>query len=98
MSIHIDRQELVYKLVGMKKRTIGAYEAKTRLPEILREVQAGYTYTITKHGKPVAMLMPPEQKSAEDRAKAVEAMRKFMDAQPRLDDIDMKALIEDGRL
>lgn len=37
---------------------VGAYEAKTRLPELLREVQAGRSYVITVRGKPVAELVP----------------------------------------
>lgn len=33
---------------------IGAYEAKTTLPELLRQVQTGKRFTITHRGKPVA--------------------------------------------
>ena len=36
---------------------IGSYDAKTRLPELLREVQTGQRYTITLRGKPVADLV-----------------------------------------
>ena len=35
---------------------IGSYEAKTKLPELLRGVQAGKRYTITLRGEPVADL------------------------------------------
>lgn len=37
---------------------IGSYEAKTHLPRLLDEVEAGASYTITKHGRPVARLVP----------------------------------------
>ena len=37
---------------------IGSYDAKTKLPEILRRVEAGETFTITNRGKPVADLVP----------------------------------------
>ncbi len=37
---------------------IGAYDAKTKLPEILRRVEAGEAFTITNRGKPVADLVP----------------------------------------
>ena len=37
---------------------IGSNEAKTKLPELLREVQAGQCFTITLRGKPVANLIP----------------------------------------
>jgi len=39
-------------------KTIGAYEAKTHLPRLLDEVARGETITITKHGVPVARLVP----------------------------------------
>jgi prevent-host-death family protein len=40
---------------------IGSYEAKTKLPELLREVQAGQCFTITLRGKPVAIPVPGQQ-------------------------------------
>lgn len=39
--------------------TVGAYEAKTHLSRLLDQVADGETVTITKHGVPVAMLVPP---------------------------------------
>lgn len=33
-------------------------EAKNRLPELIRAVEAGGTVVITRHGKPVAQLSP----------------------------------------
>ena len=38
--------------------TIGAYDAKTKLAEILRRVEAGESFTITNRGKPVADVVP----------------------------------------
>ena len=37
---------------------IGAYEAKTHLPRLLDRVARGSEFTITKHGVPVARLVP----------------------------------------
>lgn len=37
---------------------IGAYEAKTHLPRLLERVQNGERFVITKHGRPVAELIP----------------------------------------
>jgi prevent-host-death family protein len=50
--------------------TIGAYEAKTHFSELLEKVQAGEEITITKHGTPVARLVPIKKKltTAERRA------------------------------
>jgi len=37
---------------------IGSYDAKTKLPEILRRVEMGEAFTITNRGKPIADLIP----------------------------------------
>jgi len=34
-------------------------EAKNRLPELIRAVEAGESVVITRHGKPVAQITPP---------------------------------------
>ena len=46
---------------------IGAYEAKTHLPRLLREVAAGQSFTITLRGKPVAELKPLEENATPRR-------------------------------
>ena len=38
--------------------TIGVYEAKTHLAKMLERVANGERLTITRHGKPVAQLIP----------------------------------------
>ncbi len=42
-------------------REIQASEAKTRLPQLLDEVERGETLIITRDGKPIARLVPEEQ-------------------------------------
>lgn len=42
----------------MDIREIGAFEAKTRLSELLEQVSRGRVYLITKRGKAVAELRP----------------------------------------
>ena len=37
---------------------IGSYDAKTKLSELLRRVEAGESFTITNRGKPVADVVP----------------------------------------
>lgn len=76
---------------------IGSYEARTRLPELLRAVQSGNRYTITLRGKPIADLVPAEGHTRADAAAAVEAMRRFMHAAPAVEGIDLKALRDEGR-
>jgi prevent-host-death family protein len=76
-------------------RTVGAYEAKTHLPRLLDEVAAGESITITKHGAPVAMLVPvqrPKRSSADLLAAFREARRGNT-----LGGITIRELIEEGR-
>lgn len=40
------------------KIAIGSYEAKTKLPELLRQVKAGKSFTITDRGEAIADLVP----------------------------------------
>jgi prevent-host-death family protein len=37
---------------------IGVYDAKTQLPKLLERVSRGERFLITKHGRPVAQLVP----------------------------------------
>ena len=76
---------------------IGSYEAKTKLPELLRGVQAGKRYTITLRGEPIADLIPAEGAKQADAAAAVDAMRQFMRAASPVEGIDLKVLINEGR-
>jgi len=39
-------------------KQIGAYDAKTKLASLLEEVSRGQEFTITKHGVPIALLIP----------------------------------------
>lgn len=76
---------------------IGAYEAKTHLPEVLRKVQAGNAFTITQRGRPVADLVPAGSATRHDMAGAAGRMRAFMQGAPAAHGVDIKALIEEGR-
>jgi prevent-host-death family protein len=38
---------------------VSVAEAKNRLPELIRLVETGEPIIITRHGKPVAQLLPP---------------------------------------
>lgn len=54
---------------------VGSFDAKAKLPELLREVQHGQCYTITLRGRPVADLVPSVSAVRHDVHAAVEAMR-----------------------
>lgn len=42
----------------MKEDSVGLFEAKTHLSEIIERVQSGESFQITKRGQPVAKLSP----------------------------------------
>jgi len=39
-------------------KTVGAFQAKTQLSQLLDQVEKGEAVTITRHGRPVAVLAP----------------------------------------
>ncbi|MFA7680426.1 MAG: type II toxin-antitoxin system prevent-host-death family antitoxin [Pigmentiphaga sp.] len=56
---------------------IGSYEAKTKLPEILRRVEAGEAFTITNRGKAIADLIPSR---ASDKLKTKAAIATILES------------------
>ena len=56
---------------------IGAYEAKTHLSELLDRVARGERFVITKHGRPVAELIPVGRPDTGAVRVAVDAARAF---------------------
>jgi prevent-host-death family protein len=62
-------------------RSVGAFEAKTHLAALLDAVAAGEQITITRHGHPVARLVPPEDQARPDVADTIKRLRAFSAAQ-----------------
>ncbi len=78
-------------------RTVGSYEAKTHLPRLLDEVAGGEEITITKHGVPVAVLVPPPEKRRKSTSEVIEELREFRKGVRLGDDLTIRDLIEEGR-
>lgn len=77
--------------------TVGAYEAKTHLSELLEKVEAGEEITITKHGAPVAKLVPVKKEvRSEERLAAIERIQKLAIGLS-LGGLKIKNLIREGR-
>lgn len=76
---------------------VGTYEAKTRLPELIRQVQQGQRFTITNRGEPVAQLVPIDAPAPSDAAAAIDAFLAFKAAHPVTQRVNVRELIEDGR-
>jgi prevent-host-death family protein len=75
---------------------VGSFEAKAKLSEILRRVEQGERFTITKRGRAVAEIVPVQSSSESSRAEAIDAMLRF----PRIQGISgdtVLAWIRQGR-
>ncbi len=75
---------------------VGAYEAKTRLAQLLKRVSRGERFTITKHGVPVAMLVPAAAAGARPVAETIAGLRRLRAAH-RLDGLRLRDMIDEGR-
>ena len=56
-------------------REYGVYEAKTRLPDLIKQVQQGERVTITNRGEPVADLVPSASRAAQQTKEAIAAIK-----------------------
>lgn len=79
--------------------SVGAYEAKTHLPQLLDRVAAGERITITRRGKPVAQLVPAVEEITRNVRDVIEQMKRFQrDKAPTLGKgLTVRELIEEGR-
>jgi prevent-host-death family protein len=80
-------------------KTVGSYEAKAHLSELLDQAAKGKRILITKRGKPVAMLGPPPKEEKRDVAEVVREMLAWRDREgPTLGGtVTVRELIEEGR-
>jgi len=76
--------------------TVGSYEAKTRLPELLRRTAKGEQITITKHGVSIAVLMPAGSSKRRDARTLIQEIRKFRKGRT-LGGMDLREMIDEGR-
>jgi prevent-host-death family protein len=78
------------------RASVGAFEAKNKFSELLLRVGRGTEVTITKHDRPVAMLVPVSAPAAAERKRAtaeLRALRKHYS----LKGLVVRNLIEEGR-
>ena len=76
---------------------IGIYDAKSRLSDLIDKVRAGKEVVITRHGEPVAKLVPMSPVQAADAAELVRdirALRKRLNVRTT---VPLRKLIEAGR-
>lgn len=75
---------------------VGAYEAKTHLPKLLERVMKGECVAISKHGVPVALLQPYDQRKRGDTREVVRQLREFR-MRNKLGEDTIRDMIEEGR-
>ena len=76
--------------------TVGAYEAKTRLSELIDRVQRGDRITITRHGVPVAMLVSPSGQPKRAARETIAELREYRKGL-RLRGLSVRKMISEGR-
>ena len=78
---------------------IGAFEAKTHLSRLLEKVAAGEKFVITRHGKPVAQLVPidSDDESLRLRRQAAIVRLKTLGDGNKLGRLTIRKLIDEGR-
>jgi prevent-host-death family protein len=75
---------------------IGIYDARAKLSELIERVQSGEEVVLTRHGEPVARLVPEKPRRKRSRAAAVTRIRALA-RKLNIRDVDVRKLIEEGR-
>ena len=82
-------------------KSVGSYEAKTHLPRLLSRVEAGESITITKRGKPIAVLSPAQEQAKRDVKAVIAEFRAYSKQQAHtrgsVSKREIKEMIEEGR-
>jgi prevent-host-death family protein len=77
-------------------RSIGSYELKTHLSEVLDAVEHGQTVVVTRHGKPIARISPNGNGASPQTRQAVQSLLNF--PRTRLPKgVTISGLIQQGR-
>jgi prevent-host-death family protein len=76
--------------------TVGAFQAKTHLSELLERVAQGEVVTIARRGRPIARLVPIET-GAQDRAAQAVARLRALRRGATLGGLDWRELRDSGR-
>lgn len=77
-------------------KTVGAFEAKTHLAELLQKVSEGETILITRRGVPVAKLVTADHPETQNLKEVVRNLREIRKG-ARLKGTTLRELIDEGR-
>jgi prevent-host-death family protein len=82
--------------MGAKLQKVNAFEAKTKLSELLRETEQGGSFVIYRRGKEVARLVPPVREEQDMDLKQV--LSSFREIRDRIHGkVPIRQLVEEGR-
>jgi prevent-host-death family protein len=77
--------------------SVGAFEAKTHLSDLLDRVRQGEKITITRHGVPAAMLVPVEETGSKlTHQEVVEGMRALR-KRIKPESMSVREMVNEGR-
>jgi len=78
-------------------RNIQASEAKTHLPQLLDDVERGATLIITRHGRPIARLVPESDASQAKVSQAIARIQARRRRNPHVSVEEILSLRDEGR-
>jgi prevent-host-death family protein len=82
-------------------RSVGVYEAKSQLTKLLAQVEAGEQIAITRHGTPIAKLVPFADQRKPSPREVMEEIRRIRDDLRRkgvsISHEEIRAFIAEGR-
>ena len=77
--------------------SIGIYEAKSRLSELVEKAEAGEVVTITRRGKPVAKIVAVKRSEVVDNSEAVDELIRYSKTLKPGKRFNVRKAIESGR-
>ncbi|TVR96230.1 MAG: type II toxin-antitoxin system prevent-host-death family antitoxin [Rhodospirillales bacterium] len=76
---------------------VGARQARTHLPELLKAAEAGETIVITRHGTPIARLVPALDRRDVDVREVIGRIERARMRRRRMSAEDILAARDEGR-
>jgi len=77
-------------------REIQASDAKARLPQLLDEVERGETLLITRHGRPIARIVPESERRQEEIDRAILGIKAIQQRTGRISAEDLMSARHEG--
>lgn len=84
-------------MTSQNMKTVPASAAKAQLLGLLDEVERGETIVITRHGRPIARLVPDEDRQKDDARRALAEIKAAQKHAPRATIEEILAWRDEGR-